>query len=43
MDYEQFLEERRKLIAQVIRKGFETIGAPSVSDDTDIPLSPVEA
>ncbi len=43
MDYEQFLEERRKLMAQVIRKGFETIGAPSVSDDTDIPLSPVEA
>jgi hypothetical protein len=43
MDYEQFLDERRKLMAQVIRKGFETIGAPSVSDDTDIPLSPVEA
>jgi hypothetical protein len=43
MDYEQFLEERRKLMAQVIRKGFETIGAPSVSDDTGIPLSPVEA
>jgi hypothetical protein len=43
MDYEQFLDERRMLMAQVIRKGFETIGAPSVSDDTDITLSPVEA
>jgi hypothetical protein len=27
MDYEQFLTERRKLMAQVIREGFETIGA----------------
>lgn len=43
MDYEQFLDERRKLMAQVIRKGFETIGAPSISDDADIPLSPLEA
>jgi hypothetical protein len=43
MDYEQFLDERRKLMARVIRKGFETIGAPPVSDDTDTTLSPVEA
>jgi hypothetical protein len=28
MDYEEFLQERRELMAQVIRKGFETIGAP---------------
>jgi hypothetical protein len=27
MDYERFLEERRQLMAQVIRRGFETIGA----------------
>lgn len=27
MDYEQFLTERRKLMAQVIREGFEAIGA----------------
>ncbi len=27
MGYEQFLQERRKLMAQVIRRGFETIGA----------------
>lgn len=43
MDYEEFLQERRKLMAQVIRNGFETIGAPSVSDDTDVTLSPVDA
>lgn len=30
MPYEEFLDERRKLIAQVIRKGFETIGATPV-------------
>jgi hypothetical protein len=42
MDYEQFLEERRKLMAQVIRKGFETIGAPSGSSETRVPLSSVE-
>lgn len=29
MDYERFLDERRKLMAQVIRRGFETIGAPA--------------
>ena len=28
MGYDEFLQERRKLIAQVIRKGFEAIGAP---------------
>ena len=27
MDYERFLEKRRALIAEVIRAGFETIGA----------------
>ncbi|HEY5709465.1 MAG TPA: DUF262 domain-containing protein [Solirubrobacterales bacterium] len=27
MDYDEFLEQRRGLIAEVIRKGFETIGA----------------
>jgi hypothetical protein len=37
MDYEQFLEERRKLMAQVIRKGFETIGAPSGTSEAEIP------
>jgi hypothetical protein len=42
MDYEQFLEERRKLMAQVIRRGFETIGAPSGSSETQILLSSVE-
>ena len=33
MDYEEFLQERRRLMAQVIHKGFETIGASSVSGE----------
>lgn len=37
MDYEKFLQERSKLMAQVIRKGFETIGAAPVSGDAEIP------
>jgi len=37
MDYEQFLQERRKLMAEVIRKGFATIGAPSGSRKVDVP------
>ncbi len=34
MEYEQFLQERRKLMAQVIRRGFETIGAGPVHAET---------
>ncbi|MGH2879047.1 MAG: GmrSD restriction endonuclease domain-containing protein [Solirubrobacteraceae bacterium] len=35
MGYEQFLKERRELMAQVIREGFETIGAsPGARDST---------
>ncbi len=32
LPYERFLGERRKLMAQVIRKGFETIGAATPTD-----------
>lgn len=38
MQYEEFLEERRSLMAQVIRQGFETIGvAPERQDGGDGP------
>jgi len=44
MDYEQFLEERRKLMAQVIRKGFETIGAvPARTEPVESPVDELEA
>jgi hypothetical protein len=36
MDYGHFLEERRKLMAQVIRDGFETIGASQPTDDAAV-------
>lgn len=29
LSYDQFLEQRRQLLAQVIRRGFESIGAPA--------------
>lgn len=38
MPYQEFLEERRRLMAQVIRKGFETIGAvPTVEEPALVP------
>lgn len=37
MEYDQFLKERRALMAQVIRRGFETIGAGPVG------VEPVES
>jgi len=41
MPYEQFLEERRKLMAQVIRQGFDSIGAaPAAVDPAAPPLVP---
>ncbi|HEY1690237.1 MAG TPA: DUF262 domain-containing protein [Solirubrobacteraceae bacterium] len=36
MDYWRFLDERRKLIAEVIRKGFEAIGAAPASESDDV-------
>jgi hypothetical protein len=44
MDYEEFLESRRKLIAQVVRKGFESIGAsPAEQPPLDGPALVPEA
>jgi hypothetical protein len=41
MEYEEFLEERRKLIAQVIRRGFESIGAsPADEEPALVPEAP---
>ncbi len=36
MGYDDFLEARRKLIAQVIRKGFETIGAGAATGPASV-------
>ncbi len=41
MSYEQFLEERRKLIAKVIRAGFESIGAAQAPEPERPPLVPI--
>jgi hypothetical protein len=44
MEYEQFLQERRKLMAQVIRRGFETIGAgPARAEPVESPVGMPDA
>lgn len=39
MNYGDFLEQRRELIAQVIREGYKTLGAEQVGIAQDLPLS----
>jgi hypothetical protein len=43
MAYEEFLEKRRELMARVIRKGFESIGAAPASEDRETPKLVLDA